>query len=165
VEDPHLSEKVIAAFVKPIYLTVHMDRPFDLGQALRLSELARQATIEEVQWMLATHWRPRRVGAWFTLVHSGHELDAPLLESLRTSQGTLTAPELGFAAARRLGSAALPALHEYQAVAARHEFGGLSEITALIEYLGDSSEIAPSNESARESVSNRHVWAYFIESA
>ena len=115
--------------------------------------------------MLGTHWRPRRVGAWFTFVHTEPEVGSALLMSLRTSRGTLTAPDLGFAAVRILGVNALPALHEYQSIASRENFGGLSEITALIESLGDSSELANSLESDHESLANRRAWANFIEFA
>jgi len=113
--------------------------------------------------MLGTYWRPRKVGAWFTMVHPEPELDHALLQSLRTSLGYLTAPELGFAAARRLGADALPALHEYQSIALERKFGGLSFITALIESLGDSSPLEPSTDRDRESLANRGDWADFIE--
>jgi hypothetical protein len=165
VSDPEFSEKVIADFVKPIYLSVHMNRPLDHVQALLVSELARAASADEILWMLGTRWRPRRVGAWFTLVHSETTLGPALLESLRTSRGYLTAPDLGFAAARRLGEEALPALHEYQSTALRDGLGGLSMITALIESLGGSSDLAPSTDEDHEALANRQTWADFIETA
>jgi hypothetical protein len=163
VEEPHFAERVIEDFVRPIYLSVRMTSPLDPVQGLLVAEKAHQASADEVLWMLATYWRPRRVGAWFALVHREPEIDLALLESLRTSRGYLTAPDLGFAAARRLGRDALPALHEYQAIALRDELGGLSTITALIESLGDSSEIADSTDRDLESLLNRRAWAEFIE--
>ena len=165
MDDPDFAGKVIEDFVKPIYLSVQMKGPLDPDQARTVSQLARQASVEEVLWMLGTHWRPRRVGAWFTPAHPESELDQALLQSLRTSLGYLTAPDLGFAAARRLGTDALPALHEYQSIALRQNFGGLSVITAVIESLGGTSPISPSTDRDRESLWNMGTWADFIEKA
>jgi len=159
VDEPQFSGRVIEEFVKPIYLSVNMSAPLDPAQAALVAEKARQASIDDVLWMLGTFWRPRRVGAWFTLVHPEPQLDQALLDSLRTSRGYLTAPDLGFAATRRLGPDALPALHEYQSVAERDDLGGLSMITALIESVGGSSKIASSTDRDRESLANRRAWA------
>jgi hypothetical protein len=150
---------VIDDFVKPLYRAVHMGRPLDLAQASILAEKARRATASEVLWMLGSHWRPRLVGAWFSMIHRGPWIDAPRRESLRTSIGSLTAPDLGYAAARRFGADALPDLHQYQARAARENFGGLSEISALIESLGGRSKFAESTEGDREALTNRRAWA------
>lgn len=164
MDEPAFADRVIDDYVKPLYDSVEMGLPLDPNKARTVAQLARRASVEEVRWMLGTHWRPRRVGAWFTLVHSDPELDEALLHSLRTSLGYLmTADDLGFVAARRLGTRALSALHDYQEIALDQRFGGLSFITALIESLGDSSELAPSTERDRDELFNRRTWAAFIE--
>jgi hypothetical protein len=164
VTEPPFADRVIDDFVKPFYLAVKMRRALDPVQASILADKARLATTEEILWMLDSEWRPRRVGAWFSMLHPEPEIDMALTRSLETSLGYLTAPDLGFAAARRLGTDALPALHEYQTVAVRDRFGGISEMSALIESLGGRSQFVESTELDRESVANRRDWAEFMAS-
>ncbi len=128
-----------------------------------IAERAREATTDEVIWMLSTHWRPRLVGAWFSLVRSEEEIAPALLESLRTSLGYLTAPQLGFVAVRKLGADALPALHHYQKRAHSENLGGLSTITGLIEMAGGTSEIAPTTYDSIAWLNGMATWCQLIE--
>lgn len=162
MNDPEFAERVIDEFVRPIYLTAQVNDP-DPVLANFIAERGRAATTEEVLWMLGSHWRPRRVGAWFSLVHPESEVTPALLESLRTSLGYLTAPILGFVAVRRVGADALPALHEYQAEAQRQNYGGVATITALIELAGGRSSLAPTGENDFRFLDHMAKWCELIQ--
>ncbi|MGX5681418.1 hypothetical protein [Schumannella luteola] len=163
MDDPPFADRVIEEFVKPLY-RFNLSHPIDPAQAELIAQSAQRAASEEIVWMLGSQWRARRVGAWFALARVEPEVSGALKTSLTTSLGNLTAPDVAFAAARRLGNAALPALHEYQAIAAARNFGGLSTITAIIESVGGRSQWAQATDADLAALSHRETWAHYLES-
>ncbi|GAA1280601.1 hypothetical protein Psi02_67320 [Planotetraspora silvatica] len=103
--------------------------PFD---ALR--EVARGTTDDEVAELLASHWRPRVMGAWLASGRT-QRLEAALLESLETSLGTLTAPPLATVALHGLGAKAVPSLTTYLRLDLEHRRGSASFVAAVLERL------------------------------
>jgi hypothetical protein len=99
--------------VKPFYLkmmglnSLSHNVPFDT-----LREVARGTSDDEVAELLGSLWRPRVMGAWLAVGRT-QRLDAALLESLETSQGSLTAPPLATVALYGLGAEAVPSLNAY----------------------------------------------------
>jgi hypothetical protein len=160
MDEPEFIEKIRQEYVAPLYL--HGMR--HEGSADIVARLARSASADEVAWMLTAPWRERRVGAWFTLARDDDWSD-DLLASLATSRGDYTARDLGFAALRRVGPSAVPALLEYQKRAAEQEYSGQSAITALIETVGQQSPGVEATEADRDWVRAMNRWADSIEKA
>ena len=105
------------------------DIPFDV-----LREVARGAADQEIAELLASGWRPRVMGAWLASGRA-RRLEAPLLRSLETSAGSLTAPPLATVALHDLGAKAVPALEAYLRRDLEHEWGSASYVAAVLERL------------------------------
>ena len=103
--------------------------PFD---ALR--EVAQGAADDEIGKLLGSSWRPRVMGAWLASGRT-RRLEAPLLRSLETSAGTLTAPPLATVALYGLGVKAVPSLETYLRQDLEHEWGAASFVAAVLERL------------------------------
>lgn len=152
-------DRIRSVYTAPYYLSMH-----DLSEAQfdELVHVAKESDFDEVLWMLRTEeFRSRKMGAWFTLVRTEPEVDEELRQSLLTSRGRLTAPDLGIALAQRLGSAALPVLIEYQSIGIRDGHGPLGETSALIMSLGgtplgdEPSELAAARMAALRDLATR----------
>jgi hypothetical protein len=121
--------------VLPFYLrmmglnALSRDVPFD-----SLREVARGTTDDEVAELLASHWRPRVMGAWLAPGRT-QRLEAALLESLETSLGSLTAPPLATVALHGLGVKAVPSLTTYLRRDLEHGWGSASFVAAVLERL------------------------------
>lgn len=121
--------------VLPFYLTMmglnalNHDVPFD---ALR--EVVRETTDGEVAELLASHWRPRVMGAWLASGRT-RRLEDALLKGMETSAGTLTAPPLATVALHGLGEKAVPSLTTYLRQDLDHQWGSASFVAAVLERL------------------------------
>lgn len=108
---------------------LNRDVPFD---ALR--EVVRETTDDEVAELLASHWRPRVMGAWLASARTRCLEDA-LLKSMETSAGALTAPPLATVALHGLGEKAVPSLKTYLRQDLGHRWGSASFVAAVLERL------------------------------
>jgi hypothetical protein len=109
----------------------------------------REAPLADILELLGSDWRPRQVGAWFAIVRDEPEVLPAVLESLRTSRGSLTAPELAVAAIVLCGEEAIPALLDYQTAETERNFGRCGEISAARELLGARSPLGPASDEER----------------
>jgi hypothetical protein len=121
--------------VLPFYLKMMrlnaLDHDVPLGI---LREVGRQTADSDVAGLLAAAWRPRVMGAWLASGRT-QRLGAALLESLETSQGSLTAPPLATVALHGLGAAAVPSLRTYLRRDLEHQLGCASFVAAVLERL------------------------------
>ena len=69
----------------PFYMKVH-----EPGMAAPLAALGRAAPAQDILDLLASSWRPRKVGAWLALVRNEDAVRDAVVESLKTSLGLLT---------------------------------------------------------------------------
>lgn len=99
-----------------------------------LREVARTTTDDEVAMLLASHWRPRVMGAWLASGRT-RRLEAELLRSLETSAGSLTAPPLATVALHGLEEKAAPSLKTYLRLDLEHRWGSASFVAAVLERL------------------------------
>ena len=100
-----------------------------------LREVAQVTTDDEIaKLLLDLDWRPRVMGAWLASGRA-QRLEAPLLKSLETSAGSLTAPPLATVALHGLGAKAVPALKTYLRQDREHEWGSASFVAAVLERL------------------------------
>lgn len=119
----------------PFYLTMmdlnalSNDIPFGT-----LREVAQETTDDEIAELLASGWRPRVMGAWLASGRA-RRLEAPLLKSLETSAGSLTAPPLATVALHGLGAKAVPSLKAYLRLDLEHGWGSASFVAAILERL------------------------------
>jgi len=127
--------------VQPFYLQLMGLNAADASDEF-LNEAAgvgRRTTPHEVVELLRADWRPRAVGAWFALLHDRSAMNAAVLESLRTSAGSLTAPGLAVAAVEIAASDALESLAVYCEQDQRRDMGSCGFVAAAIEHIGSSS--------------------------
>jgi hypothetical protein len=133
-------------YVLPYYL--ELPRNAD-GLISSLATLGRKAPLADILELLGSHWRFRRMGAWFAVVRTEPEVATAVLASLRTSLGDLTAPELAVAAVLLSGESALPAMLDYQAAELERDFGYCGAVTAAIEAIGGRSLRGPATDDER----------------
>jgi hypothetical protein len=125
--------------VRPHYLammgfnSVSHEVPYDA-----LGELAVLTSDEDVETLLASHWRARVMGAWLSAGRTATSINRTLLRSLETSQGLLTSPPLAAVAVVNTGMAAVPALEAYLSVHVQHNWGRPGVVVAALEYVGGS---------------------------
>ena len=154
-DEPGGLERIRRVYRAPYYLEVARSGG-DWERADEVRERARGASEAEILFMLATtEWRSRRMGAWFAVAAPTSAIRAAVLDSLRTSDGALTAPDLGVAAVVLAPGRALGALRDYQARAIAAEHGKLSDTSALIEHLGGVSTVDPPGDDDRERLRRR----------
>jgi len=148
-----LSRDLIFRCVLPFYLSLMRtnasDRGFDLG---RLSAVSAETTNDEVIALLRADWRPRVMGAWLSIGRTDEPVTTALLESLETSQGSLTAPPLAVAAVFNASGLALPSLLAYVEKDREHHWGAASFVDAAIAHISESSESAGIDSQARASL-------------
>jgi hypothetical protein len=101
-----------------------------------LGELAVLTSVEDVETLLASHWRARVMGAWLSAGRTGASINGALLRSLETSQGLLTSQPLAAVAVVNSGKAAVPALEAYLGAHVQHNWGSPGVIVAALEYVG-----------------------------
>ena len=88
--------------VAPFYLDMMGTNAIEYADADLLRSVAavgRDASVVDVVWLLRGAWRPRVMGAWFSLLHDSDAVTRAVLQSLETSVGSLTAPPLATYAA------------------------------------------------------------------
>ena len=97
-------------FVQPFYL--HLMGLNALSYPVRYADLRAASALlpdEDVVTLLASPWRQRVMGAWFSLGRTDR-IGEELLASVATSTGSLTTPPLVAVAVHGLGAAAAPEL-------------------------------------------------------
>ncbi|MCU1420927.1 MAG: hypothetical protein JWN36_578 [Microbacteriaceae bacterium] len=114
-----------------------------------IAAVGRNAPLGDILELLGSGWRPRQVGAWLSLVRDEPEILPAVLESLRTSLGSLTAPELAVAAVLLGGERAVSALLAYQTAEDERNYGTVGAVSAALEYVGAVSRRGPATESDR----------------
>jgi len=97
-----------------------------------LNKATRRTTDGEVAELLASHWRARVMGAWLASGRA-ERLEAALLESLETSQGSFTSPPLATVALHGLGARAVPSLMAYLQLDLDNQWGSASFMAAVLE--------------------------------
>ena len=102
----------------------------------RVVAAGRDASAADVVWLLRGAWRPRVMGAWFSLLHDSEAVTLAVLQSLETSHGSLTAPPLAVAAVVLANHEAQSALAAYVAQDVLHGWGSAAFVGAAMEQLG-----------------------------
>lgn len=129
-----------------------------------LREVARGTTDGEVAELLASHWRPRVMGAWLASGRA-QRLGAALLESLGTSLGTLTAPPLATVALHGLGARAVPPLTTYLRLDLQHRWGAASFVAAVLERVDAAPAGVALGNQDRRAVDGMLIVARFLAEA
>lgn len=101
-----------------------------------LTEVGQRTSDDEVVRLLRGAWRPRAMGAWFSVGRRDPDVLETLLWSLTTSAGSLTAPPLATAAVVNVGARAVDALLGYLVNDVAHADGSGRFIGAALEHLG-----------------------------
>ena len=126
-------------FVAPFYLAMMGTNAIEHAEAdllRRVVAVGRDASVVDVVWLLRGEWRPRVMGAWFSLLHDTEAVTRAVLQSLETSHGSLTAPPLAVAAVLLAKHEAQSSLAEYVAQDVLHHWGSAAFVGAAIEHLG-----------------------------
>ena len=77
-------------FVAPFYLAMMGTNAIEHAEAdllRRVVAVGRDASVVDVVWLLRGAWRPRVMGAWFSLLHDSEAVTRAVLQSLETSRG------------------------------------------------------------------------------
>ena len=126
-------------FVAPFYLAMMGTNAIEHADAdllRRVVAVGRDASVRDVVWLLRGEWRPRVMGAWFSLLHDGEAVTRAVLQSLETSRGSLTAPPLAVAAVLLADHEAESALAAYVAEDVLHGWGSAAFVSAAMDHLG-----------------------------
>jgi hypothetical protein len=143
----HPHEKwMIDTYVSPFYMKLPRQAE---GLIPSLAAVGREAPLSDILELLDSHWRNRKMGAWFAVVRQEPEVLPAVLDSMRTSLGDLTAPELAVASILLGGESAIPALLDYQVAEVERDFGYCGAVTAAIESIGGRSLRGPATEDNR----------------
>jgi len=126
-------------FVAPFYLAMMGTNAIEHADAdllRRVVAVGRDASVRDVVWLLRGEWRPRVMGAWFSLLHDGEAVTRAVLQALETSRGSLTAPPLAVAAVLLADHEAESALAAYVAEDVLHGWGAAAFVSAAMDHLG-----------------------------
>jgi hypothetical protein len=126
-------------FVAPFYLAMMGTNAIEHAEAdllRRVVAVGRDASAADVVWLLRGAWRPRVMGAWFSLLHDSEAVTRAVLQSLETSSGSLTAPPLAVASVLLATHEAQSALAAYVAQDVLHGWGSAAFVSAAMEHLG-----------------------------
>ena len=127
---------VSASIASPEFL----DEVVSVGQLL---------TARDVIDLLSVEWRNCVMGAWFSLLVDDVDVNAAVLEALRTSGGRFTLPPLAVAAVTLTGEQAVPPLQEYQSQDVEFDHGACGFAGAALEYLKVESSLCEVEENDR----------------
>jgi len=125
--------------VAPFYLEMMGTNAIQYADAERLGSVVtvgRDVPVVDVVWLLRGAWRPRVMGAWFSLLHASEAMTRAVLQSLETSRGSLTAPPLAVAAVLLADHEAEGALAAYVAEDVLHGWGSAAFVSAAMDHLG-----------------------------
>ncbi|WP_433268400.1 DUF6000 family protein [Micromonospora vinacea] len=139
-------DDVIDRCVVPFYLDMMRTNAIRHGQPLMtaLAEASRGVTQAQVTALLRDGWRPRVMGAWYSVTVAGPEVTAAVLHALTTSQGALDAPPLATAAVVLAGPEAIEALERYFAADQAEGWGASGVIAAAADHLRRHHHVATS---------------------
>jgi hypothetical protein len=148
--------------VKPFYLDmmgINAIQYADADVLRNVLAVGREASAADVVWLLRSEWRPRVMGAWFSLLHDDEAVTRAVLRSLETSAGSLTAPPLAVAAVLLANhGAAKGALADYLVRDVSHDWGSAGFVGAALEHLAERVPMKPSNRD-RSSFEQLHAIA------
>jgi len=133
-------------FVQPFYLQMQRINAIDADVLPDVIDAAMTASASEVIELLRGEWRPRVMGAWFSVRHDDPTVTSELLQSLRTSQGSLTSPPLATAAVLVAGDGAIESLEAYLEADLNAQWGAAGFVTAAIEHLIGEVTASPDRE-------------------
>ena len=145
--------------VRPFYLDMMGMNAIERADAdllRRVVAVGQDTSVADVVWLLRGEWRPRVMGAWFSLLHESDAVTRAVLQSLQTSAGSLTAPPLAVAAVLLAEHEAQGALAAYFAQDVLHGWGSAAFASAAIEHLGGQTPMEPS-ERDRSSFGRLHA--------
>jgi hypothetical protein len=128
-----------ARLVAPFYLRMMGTNAIQYADDELLHSVAavgRDASVVDVVWLLRGEWRPRVMGAWFSLLQDSDAVTRAVLQSLETSAGSLTAPPLAVAAVLLAKHEAQSSLTQYLAQDVLHDWGSAAFVGAAIEHVG-----------------------------
>ena len=139
-------------FVEPFYLAMMGTNAIEHAEAdllRRVVAVGRDASAADVVWLLRGAWRPRVMGAWFSLLHGSEAVTRAVLQSLETSSGSLTAPPLAVASVLLANHEAQSALGAYVAQDVRHGWGSAVFVSAAMAHfrLGAPIELSQRDRS------------------
>lgn len=138
-------------YVIPFYLDLMEHNGLNVGAELLLAvqERAEELSTASIERLLLASWRPRVMGAWYSVASPQVVLVDAVHESLRTSQGRLTAPPLMTAVLCYAGEDGLAAIVDYAREDIEHHWGadGVARAAAQIlsRLLGVDSPLPPSS--------------------
>jgi hypothetical protein len=125
-------------FVLPFYLRLMRTNAPSSGDEVwdDLVTVGRTATLEDVLSLLQERgWRPVVMGAWLSLRFDRRQVGEALLDALRESAGSLTAPPLAVAAVKIVGRDAATTLRESKA---RFDEFSVAALDAALESLREA---------------------------
>jgi hypothetical protein len=125
-----------SAGVFPFYLTEMRTNGCRVSDEVwqDLVTVGRRATLDDVLWLLGSGaGRPVVMGAWFGLRFRGDEVGAAILDALRESNDSFTAPPLVVAAVTIVGSDAAAACKRSRE---RSDEASVPYLDAALEHLG-----------------------------
>lgn len=115
VDELHGSENLSEKYVRPFYLKLMGFNAVAASDEL-LQEVHRRAgelRPAEVEGLLLSPWRQRVMGTWYAIAAPREGYRDVIHQSLRSSQGSLTAPALLVAVIQYSGSDGLAAIADY----------------------------------------------------
>ncbi|WP_406076756.1 DUF6000 family protein [Micromonospora sp. NBC_00858] len=138
------TDELIERCVVPFYLDMMGTNALRYGRPLiaALAEVSRGATPADVMALLRDGWRPRVMGAWYSVGVGGPEVTAAVLHALATSQGSLDAPPLATAAVVLAGPEAIEALEQYFAADQAEGWGASGVIAAAADHVRRHHHVA-----------------------
>ncbi|MGC5017107.1 hypothetical protein [Micromonospora sp. DT47] len=136
----------IARYVVPFYLDMMGTNAlrYGLPSLAAVAEVSRAATPSDVIALLYDSWRPRVMGAWYSVGVGGPEVTAAVLHALATSRGALDAPPLATAAVVLAGPEAVEALEQYFAADQAKGWGASGVIAAAADHVRLHHHVATS---------------------
>jgi hypothetical protein len=150
----HDVDDLIDQYVAPYYLDMMgLNAVVEGREHLASIRAAGQSMpVETVIRFLRSDWRPRVMGAWYSLRQEPAAVAAVLLRSLETSVGSLTAPALATAACVMVGADAVTSLETYAAVDVASQYGSAGFVAAAVEHLGVTPTQASATGDDRENL-------------
>lgn len=128
---PELETRCVLPFYLKMMGLNAMQYPVDYPS---LAAVGQRTSDDEVIRLLRGAWRPRAMGAWFSVGRRDPDVLKTLLWSLTTSAGSLTAPPLATAAIANAGVRAIDALRGYLETEVAHSDGSGRFIGAALEH-------------------------------
>lgn len=130
----------IDKLVLPFYMRMMATNALQNSEAFlrRIVQAGRSASTSDVVALLRDPWRATVMGAWLAIFHDDGEVREVVLEALRASLGSLTAPPLATVAVLLSGPSAIPALQAYMREDVENRWGSVDFVSAALHRLGST---------------------------